>query len=401
MQGRVHFFASELGSALLFGSLAQGLIVDVDLLLLLFGSASERTIMGFLVDSVHVRVIIVGLRVRLEHDLGLFVEQLLIFLASVDVLIEHDVLFDATLSVGNVAGLVVRGQTVVLAIIVLEAHFVLLRWFNVVVLILKLVLLCHLCFWLLREALLLLSLHLERVVEMGVNVLVAPLGMGSSSLARVGRAVRHLGSLAVRVRQLKIATGAVKSSGLTNDELFLAVHGNAGAILVPAVSVPSDFVLVRRSSIRHRLIRCAVIVGAQRLCLCLVRVEVARLAGLDILLALILLLPVSLVHFPQSSVKVVLTVPCYIFVDFCLVYVRTAKALRYSPESAVRPTTLICITVGRLFSPPLGIDHAIDRLAAGTSFVRFGSLFVMWVVDLVSRQVGVARVRAISAPAPA
>lgn len=197
MQGRVHFFASELGSALLFGSLAQGLIVDVDLLLLLFGSASERTIMGFLVDSVHVRVIIVGLRVRLEHDLGLFVEQLLIFLASVDVLIEHDVLFDATLSVGNVAGLVVRGQTVVLAIIVLEAHFVLLRWFNVVVLILKLVLLCHLCFWLLREALLLLSLHLERVVEMGVNVLVAPLGMGSSSLARVGRAVRHLGSLAV------------------------------------------------------------------------------------------------------------------------------------------------------------------------------------------------------------
>lgn len=197
MQGRVHFLASELGSALLFGSLAQGLIVDVDLLLLLLGSASERTIMGFLVDSVHVWVIIVGLRVRLEHNLGFFVEQLLIFLASVDVLIEHDVLLDATLSVGNVAGLVVRGQTVVLAIIVLEAHFVLLRWFNVVVLILELVFLCHLCFWLLSEALLLLSLHLERVVEMGVNVLIAPLGMGCSSLARVGRAVRHLGSLAV------------------------------------------------------------------------------------------------------------------------------------------------------------------------------------------------------------
>lgn len=122
---------------------------------------------------------------------------------------------------------------------------------------------------------------------------------------------------------------------------------------------------------------------------------------MDMLLALILLLSVSLVHFPQSTVKVVLTVPCDIFVDFCLVYVCTAKALRYSPESAVRATTLICVTVGRLFSPPLGVDHAIDRLTAGTSFVRFGSLFVMRVVDLVSRQVGIARVRAIPTPAPA
>lgn len=74
MQDRVHFFAFEFGSALLFGSLAQGLIVDVYLLLLLFGSASKRTIMSFLVDCVHVRVIIVSLRVCLEHDLGLFVE---------------------------------------------------------------------------------------------------------------------------------------------------------------------------------------------------------------------------------------------------------------------------------------------------------------------------------------
>lgn len=98
-------------------------------------------------------------------------------------------LLNAALSVGNVAWLVVRGQTVVLAMVVLEAHFVLLRWLNVVVLILELVLFYHFCFWLLSEALLLLSLHLERVVEMGVNVLIAPFGMGCSSLTRVGRAV--------------------------------------------------------------------------------------------------------------------------------------------------------------------------------------------------------------------
>lgn len=78
------------------------------------------------------------------------------------------------------------------------------------------------------------------------------------------------------------------------------------------------------------------------------------------LLAMELLLSVSLVHFPQSTVKVVLTVPCDIFVDFCFIYVCTAKSLRYSSESAVRPTTLICVTVGRFFSPPLGVDHAID-----------------------------------------
>ena len=154
------------------------------------------------------------------------------------------------------------------------------------------------------------------------------------------------------------------------------------------------------------------VVWAQWLRLCLISVRVTGLSGLKLLVGLLIVLlllrvvvSVALVNFPQSTVKVILTVPCDIFVDFCLVYVCTAKALCNTAESAVGPTRLppiVVVVLGRLFAPPFGVDHAIDGLTAGASFVRFGSLFILVrVVDLVSRLVSLARVRAIATPAPA
>lgn len=108
------------------------------------------------------------------------------------------------------------------------------------------------------EGFMLLIVHLQRLIVPGVHIFIlhVRLVLLHGPLARTHRAVADCSATLMLVRGSRHPGSiAFKSLGPSQNELFLPIHSDAGALLVATILIPCHLILIWWASVAHRNVR--------------------------------------------------------------------------------------------------------------------------------------------------